>query len=218
MNYAARAHAAAPDDFSIRHQYTECLLSQSRFGQAAGLLQRSAPHSPLQIQIGLRAPALRGLGDPDYCRLYDYNRFTAQILIDLPRGALRGWSVSTRCSARSSRPCTRQWRSRSTRLCSGERSPSGDYGRVRNLSSRPSKMQCFPPRNGSSKRCQMIQVMNSCRKNLRRLPAPAHGPSCSRPGAASRPDSSGRLDQRLSFCRGARGGAPAQSPRSSTTW
>lgn len=53
------------------------------------MLQRSAPHSQLPMQIGLRAPALRGLGDPDFRRLHDYNRFTAQILIASP---LRGFA------------------------------------------------------------------------------------------------------------------------------
>lgn len=84
--FAGRAFRYAPDDFQIRHQYAEELLRAGDFTAARAIVDGPAPRPHLQKQIALRALALRCLGDPEYRRWYDYDRFTAQIEIDAPRG------------------------------------------------------------------------------------------------------------------------------------
>ena len=81
-----RAHRARPGDFDIRHDYAEALLSVSKFQAAADILAGDAPDEHVQRHAALQSLALRGLGDPDYERICDFDAFIGEQLIRTPDG------------------------------------------------------------------------------------------------------------------------------------
>lgn len=86
LDLAEKACGRAPDDFALRHQCAEIELANGRYEAARARLSGEAPVDHRQKHLALRALAQRALGDDEYKRLYDYDRFTAQIAIDPPDG------------------------------------------------------------------------------------------------------------------------------------
>lgn len=83
---ARRAVDLSPDDFESLHVCCEIEMANGDIRQAAARLRRDAPTRHLQKHLALKAIALRAIGDPDYRRIYDYDRLTAQIPIEVPDG------------------------------------------------------------------------------------------------------------------------------------
>lgn len=86
LNSARRAADVAPSDYALRHTCAEIELGQGLYQEAAARLSGAAPQEHLQRHIALKALAWRALGDSEYKRYYDYDRFTAQIAIEAPQG------------------------------------------------------------------------------------------------------------------------------------
>jgi uncharacterized protein (TIGR02466 family) len=80
------AFEAAPENFEIRQDYAETLLSAHRFEEAAAALDCAAPDEHLQRHVALQTLAWRGAGDPDYARFCDYDRFVFPQRIRTPAG------------------------------------------------------------------------------------------------------------------------------------
>ena len=76
----------APTDFDARHDLAELLLADGQYEEAARVLKGDCPDEHAQQHIGLKALALRASGDEASRKYYDYDRFTAQIMIDTPPG------------------------------------------------------------------------------------------------------------------------------------
>lgn len=83
---AAKAVAAAPDDWPAVHELAETLLASRRPGEAVRVLGKHPPTDHLQKHIALLSLALRAAGDPSYRGFYDYERFAAKLFIDVPPG------------------------------------------------------------------------------------------------------------------------------------
>lgn len=83
---ARRASELAPHDFALRHSCVEIELANGFFEEANARLAGEAPLEHRQKHLALRALAQRALGDERYRRLYDYDRFTAQIAVEPPEG------------------------------------------------------------------------------------------------------------------------------------
>jgi tetratricopeptide (TPR) repeat protein len=83
---ARRAVELAPDDFTLLHACCEIELATGNASDAARRLRVAAPPTHLQKHIALKATAMRIAGDAGYRRYYDYDRLTAQVMIDPPAG------------------------------------------------------------------------------------------------------------------------------------
>ncbi|MEK7266654.1 MAG: putative 2OG-Fe(II) oxygenase [Pseudomonadota bacterium] len=83
---ARRAIEFEPDNFEFLHTCCEIEMALGAVDIAVQRLQRDAPPKHLQKHFALKAIALRATGDASYRLIYDYDRLTAQIPIEIPDG------------------------------------------------------------------------------------------------------------------------------------
>jgi uncharacterized protein (TIGR02466 family) len=76
----------APADFTALHEMIETYLAQKDYSAALEALKQEPPRKHLQKHIALKVLAMRLVGDQDYRRYYDYERFVKKIMLEPPEG------------------------------------------------------------------------------------------------------------------------------------